>query len=183
VTLPTEMAQRLAEIRRAFDESFAAPPRERGEQHTSLLIVRAAERRFAVRLDALAGIEHAPAIVPIPGGAPSLLGIVGIRGRLFAVYPLEAFLGWPSSQGARRWLLLTASDQGVAFAVDALEGFVQASAADLVPAGDGRMGEHVHEALRDGSTLRPVASVSSLLAAVEQHARTSISSPTTSKGT
>lgn len=166
----TEMEQRLLALRRAFDESFAAPPRASEEQRKSLLVVRTGDGRFAVRLDDLAGIEQSPAIVPLPGGAPGLLGLVGIRGRLFAVYPLGDLVDRPA-QRAPRWLLLTASEQGVAFAVDEIDAFVQALEGDVVPADGGGMGEHVREVLRDGAALRPVISVRSLLAAVEQRAR------------
>lgn len=88
---------RIAEVRRAFDASFAAPEASYDEdEHRNVLAVRAGDGSFAVRLEALAGVEACRKIVHLPGALPGMLGVAGIRGRLLAVYHLGALLGQAS---------------------------------------------------------------------------------------
>lgn len=167
--------QRLEELRRAFDETFATPTASCGEELRGALAIRAGSGRFAVRIEDLAAVEAYRRATPLPGIAPGLLGLAGVRGQLVAAYDLGALLGCrPADAGgpeARlRWLLLCASSPEVGLAIEEIEGYVRFSSADL-HAGDGaERGQHVREALRHGGALLGLIDVPRTLGALARHA-------------
>ncbi|WP_437338726.1 chemotaxis protein CheW [Sorangium sp. So ce394] len=124
------LAERLAALQAAFDASFAEPARTRAEEPARALAVRAGDRRLLVRIEELAAVEPCRRIVPLAGGPPGLLGLVGLRGRLAAAYDLAALVsgrprasvGAAAAGPAPRWLLVCAEHPDIALAFDEIEG-------------------------------------------------------------
>jgi chemotaxis signal transduction protein len=169
MTQDDPILRRLAEIRRAFDASFAKPAATGDEERRSVLSIRAGEGRFAVLISDLAGVEACPRIVKLPASLPGLLGLVGIRGRLFAAYDLAALAGHAGATGPRRWLLLCGGDLGVALLIDEIEALLRVAAAEIMqmaPPPPGASAEHVRGLLRLGGALRGVIDVASILGVV-----------------
>ena len=171
---------RVAELRRAFDASFAEPGQEiRDEDPSSALAIRAGDRQLAVRIEELSGVEACRRLVPLPGGAPGLLGLTGVRGQLVAVYDLAAVLGarTPASGAAEpafRWLLLCATSPELGLAIEHLDGYLRFSSAELHDEA-GSVG-HTGEALLrggvlHGSALRGLLNLPAIVQAVSQRAR------------
>ncbi|WP_437311191.1 chemotaxis protein CheW [Sorangium sp. So ce388] len=170
------LAQRLAELQRAFDASFAAPAEARPEEPARGLAIRAGDRRLVARVDELAAVEPCRRIVPLAGGPPGLLGLAGLRGRLVAVYDLAALVGGRPRAGvagpAPRWLLVCAEHPEIALAIDELEGHARFSCADARSHGGEReAGEHVTEAVDVDGAPRGLLRVPAVAATVLRRAQ------------
>ncbi|UQA60743.1 chemotaxis protein CheW [Polyangium aurulentum] len=163
--------EHLAELRRAFDASFAAPARASEAEGELFLLIRAGGERFAVRLGDIAGVHECRKIVPLPGGMPTLAGLAGIRGRLYAVHVLSALLGIDTPGEPIQWLLIAGAEEPLAFGVEAIEACVEVAADQLRPTqGADAEREHVGELLvREGAT-RWVLTIPSLLSLALQQA-------------
>ena len=130
---PRDIERRLAELRAAFDESFAAPPVQAPRDEAAFLLVLAGDRPYALRLDDLAGLEAHRTIVPMPGDAPGLLGLCAVRGRLVPAFDLAAILGARGRKETARWLVLVRDPEPIALAFDAFQGSRRVSAQDVHP--------------------------------------------------
>ncbi|MGC3959913.1 MAG: chemotaxis protein CheW [Verrucomicrobiota bacterium] len=174
-------ARRLAELRQQFDTSFAAPRRNTAVPQHKLLAIRLGEGDFALRLEETAGIYACPKVVPLPAATSGLLGIVGVRGRLLAVYRLATLLGVDPGSAPLRWLVVTRADDQLALAVDSIEAYLHVGEAELHP----RLGhaapgdEFYRELLSFDSSLRPVISVAALVAAIRKQAHAPLASEET----
>jgi purine-binding chemotaxis protein CheW len=163
------VAAELALLRRAFDESFAAPRRETATASAErFLVVRVAGEALAVRLDGIAGIERMPRVVGLPGAPAEVRGVAGVRGRLLPVYDLAAVLGAPRAADPQ-WLLLAAGDEPLGVAVAGLEGQVEAAAAERLE-GASRPRPHVTGYVRAGGEARGVIDLRLLAADIQRRA-------------
>ncbi|WP_438010991.1 chemotaxis protein CheW [Sorangium sp. So ce321] len=175
------LAERLAELRRAFDASFAAPAEARPEEPARGLAIRAGDRRLVARVDELAAVEPCRRIVPLAGGPPGLLGLAGLRGRLVAVYDLAALVGGRPRAGvagpAPRWLLVCAEHPEIALAIDELEGHARFSCADVRPDDGVDAGEHVREAVDVDGAPRGLLRVPAVAATVLRRAHRGAARP------
>lgn len=164
-----DLAERLADIRHAFDRSFAEPPRPVAARLEDLLAVRVAERPYAIRVTAIAGLFVDRTVTPVPGPLPELLGVAGFRGAIVPVYDLGALLGCPPS-AAPRWLVLAADTPAVALAFDRVDGHLRVPAEALADAGDERPGRpprsYPREVVRTSDGVRPVVGVAELRATI-----------------
>ena len=170
---PTDrIARRLAELREQFDDSFTRPLAKAAAPAHKLLAIQAGEGHFALRLEESAGIHACPKVVPLPASSSALLGIVGVRGRLLAVYRLAALLGVPPGSLLPRWLVVARADEQVAFAVDNIEAYLHVGAADIYPrsAHTAAHDEFSRELLSYNASLRPVLSIAALVAAIRRQA-------------
>lgn len=131
------LAARVAELRTAFDRSFAEPVAGAARRMEHLLTIRVGGRPFAVRLTDVAGVYTGWPVVPVPGPRPELLGIAGHRGDLVPVFDLAALLGVavPAESGRPGCFVLAASTEPVAFAFDRTDGHVRIPADALPPSG------------------------------------------------
>lgn len=121
---------RLAELRRGFDASFALPPQPRDDDLIDLLAVTADTDALAVPLTAMAGLATDRSVTPLPGSPPDLLGVAGLRGHLVPVYDLARVLdpGRASRTSGRttvRWMVLAAGTPTFAVAVDRVDGHLR----------------------------------------------------------
>jgi chemotaxis signal transduction protein len=170
---------RLAEIRRSFDASFAAPALHHDKERQSVLAIQAGEGRFAVRVEDLAGVEACRKIVKLPANLPGLLGVAGIRGRLLAAYDLGALLGQPSrdlSQGSAplRWILVCGNEPEVGLLIEEIEAFVRVAAADFKPIDQSAAGGHLLGVLQHRERSLGVVDIASIAAAVARRAEESV---------
>jgi purine-binding chemotaxis protein CheW len=53
-------------------------------------------QRYAVPLSAVERVARAVEITPLPNSAPSILGVVNVRGRVVPVVDLRRRFGWPT---------------------------------------------------------------------------------------
>lgn len=156
--------EQLAALRRSFDESFASLPAVQGGTRHDMLAIRAGRGRLVVPVAQLAGVEAGRKIVPLPGAAPGLLGVAGVRRRLVAVYGLAELLGDAQGQAERRWFLLVGRNGDTALAIEALESYLQVDEGLLRPAaGEATGHRYVREVLVRGTELWSVLDVPLLL--------------------
>ncbi|XXY49250.1 chemotaxis protein CheW [Sorangium sp. So ce269] len=175
------LAERLAELQRAFDASFAAPAEARPEEPARGLAIRAGDRRLVARVDELAAVEPCRRIVPLAGGPPGLLGLAGLRGRLVAVYDLAALVAGRPRAGvagpAPRWLLVCAEHPEIALAIDELEGHARFSCAEVHPDDGADTGEHVREVVDVDGAPRGLLRVPAVAATVLRRAQRGAAHP------
>jgi chemotaxis signal transduction protein len=156
---------KAADLRAAFDRSFAAPVRPAAEPEERLLAVRVAGEPFALRLDEIAAVACDRRIVPAPIAPRAVaewLGLVGLRGELLPVYSLAALLGFPRDADGRRWIAVCAAAP-VALALGHVEGQVRVARGALVAAA---RGEHVRQAARGDDGERAIVAMSSIVDAI-----------------
>jgi purine-binding chemotaxis protein CheW len=114
----SDLGQRLAELRRVFDETFALPPPQPAQAQLEFALVVAGGERYAIRMSELAGLEVNRKTVPMPAGPRGLLGLSAVQGQLIPVFELAALLGAGGRGGAPRWLALHRSQELVGLAFD-----------------------------------------------------------------
>jgi purine-binding chemotaxis protein CheW len=164
-------------LRRAFDERFAAPVAERPGPGERLLLVGLGGARFALRIDEIAGLHEARAIVRLPGGTAVFVGLAGIRGRVVPVFDLAAILG-AAAPGRRRWIVLAEAGERIGLAVGQIEGHAEIDRAAIHAVssakdagGRGAPSPHVAAIAEVSGALVPVASVPSVVSAIADLAR------------
>jgi purine-binding chemotaxis protein CheW len=156
------------EMRRAFDEAFARPPRARAAPSEGLLAIVVAGDRYVLRLAEIAGLHADRPITTFPSAVPEVSGLVGLRSALVPVYDLAALLGYAKA-AAPRWLVVLAAAP-VALAFDAFEGYVtdvDKAAVVEAAADDDRP---VREIVKAGALARPVLALAPLLDRIRQRA-------------
>jgi chemotaxis signal transduction protein len=168
---PEGLEQRLDDLRRSFDESFAVPSWPEEIDQEDMLGIQVGSGQFAVRVSELAGVHASRKIVGLPGAIVGLLGVVGIRGKLVAAYRLSDLLGSGSAEGRPRWMLVCRGDSHVGLTIEALDGYMRVSSS-LVHAARNEEGlsEHVREILQHKGVTRGVLSISSILATIMRRA-------------
>ena len=162
--------EQVARLRRELDRAFAEPARRAQAGTETLLAIRIAGQGFALRLSALAGLFADRRIIPLPGTAPELLGIAGLRGGLVAVYDLRALLGFPRGESPR-WLALVRSGSLTGLAFEELDGSLQVDPHDVSPATGPAHRGLTPEVVRTGGVLRPVLDVASIVETIMRPAR------------
>ena len=174
----TGVSPRLAALRQAFDDGFAAPVRPEPRDVEHLLAARIAGTAYALRGRETAGLIGDRTVTGLLGPLPELVGITAARGALVPVYSLATLLGHPRESNDR-WLALGRGATPIALAFETFEGFVSVHPAQIVAISELDGGHrHAPEVVHEGATLRFVISLSSLLHAIEQR----IGAPVSRKG-
>lgn len=124
-----DVSARLRELRAGFDASFTRPEATAEGRFAQFLRLRAGTHPCAVRLGDVAWVGRASRITPVPTRVPSFLGVVGLRGRLHAVYSLAALLGHPPAEA--KWLLSLA-EWDVTLACEEFLGYLRAPLETIV---------------------------------------------------
>lgn len=141
-------AARLAALRTAFDDAFAAPPPELRDDGVDVVVVRLGDRRVALRLAGLQGLHRAERLVPLPGAPAALRGLAGIHGRLVAVFDLAGLLGAAAGEAADgAWVALLAGQDGVGLAFDGVVGVRHVAREALLEAEGRAAGPLIGEAI------------------------------------
>jgi len=149
------LSGRAAELRRAFDRSFAVPQNATVEDSVELLAIRAGGAGYAIRLAAVSGLFADRTVTALPSPVPELLGVAAFRGTVVPVYDLGVLLGHARS-GKPRWLVLDTGTPAVGLAFEELDGHLR------VPAGE-IAGDNGLEVVRT----RSVLDLSNIRAAIE----------------
>ena len=116
---------KAAELRQAFDLSFALPPPQASQEVEDLLTIRVAGDPYAIRLRDIAGIVAGRRVVPVPAVTLDLLGLAGIRGDVVSVFGLASILGYGQAPGSPRWMILCGVEEPIALAFSDFEGYVR----------------------------------------------------------
>jgi purine-binding chemotaxis protein CheW len=162
-------SHRVAELRSAFDLSFARTPNIDATPKDDLLIIRLEATAYALRLAHVAGLFAGKKITRVPSGVPGLLGIAGFRGAIMPVYDLAALMDHTPAE-APRWLVI-AANAPVAFAFAGFEGHVRVSREALaIQQTADQPRRYVRELVRTQETIRPLIDLASMLEAVTKQA-------------
>jgi len=156
------LAVRVADLRRAFDESFARKPPELSADERNFLALRQGPERYAIRLEDVAGLFADKTVVPFRSRLPELLGIAGIRGSLVPVFSLGQLLGYPRPTTTPRWLFVSARS-AVAFAFDELDGYLRAPSSAIAEAREEASGEKRGEMLVLSNVNRVIVGLQSFI--------------------
>jgi len=174
---PHALDARAADLRAAFDRSFALPHGAEAAAALDLIAVRVGSEPCAIRLSEVAGLFVDRRTTPVPGGQAALLGIAGFRGALLPVYGLARLLGTSTAaNGARgeaatqpRWLAIAAAAP-VAF--EAFEGHLRIGADTAMSRQQSRgpLQDVAREFIRTGDVVRAVLHLPSIVALLAQSA-------------
>lgn len=154
---------RLDELRREFDDGFAAPARTETEATTDFLGVRVAGQPFALRVPELAFVSVQRRIVALPSSTPELLGLVGIRSRIVPVYSLARILGLAGARENTPWLATCDAGGEVAFAFESFERYLRLAKNRVRPWERSNL---VREQISDGSIEREVIELSQITSGI-----------------
>jgi purine-binding chemotaxis protein CheW len=164
------IAGRAAELRRAFDRSFAEPVRADAAPDIELLAIEVGAQAYAVRLSAITGLFADKKITRVPGGAAALLGVAGFRGALVPVYDLKVLIAEPSSRTPRWLVIAQAAPVGLAF--DAFRAQLRVRQEDIAPhSARSHASGYAREVVRSQGFMGPVLDLPSLLEAVDASGR------------
>ena len=120
-----------AQLREAFDSSFALPPSLASQEVEDLLTIRLAGDPYAIRLLDITEIVTGRKVIPIPAVTPGLLGLAGIRGGIVPVFGLSSILGYGPDPGSPRWMILCCAEEPIALAFSDFEGYLRLPASAL----------------------------------------------------
>ncbi len=163
-------SERLEELRRSFDQSFAEAPPTGTRDLVDLLAVRIAGDRFAFRLEDVAALVVGRRILALPSPSPEFLGVVGFRGLIVPVYSLRRLLGYPWGE-APRWAILTATEDRVGLAFDDYEGYLRIPGTLVAPPDRlDVMPPHIRDVAHPADATRAVVSVASALTSIKRRA-------------
>jgi purine-binding chemotaxis protein CheW len=158
------MNDRAAELRDAFDRSFALVARPPAGAAESLLRIRVGADPYILRLGGLSGLFADKKITRLPSPVSQLLGIAGFRGAVLPIYDLGMLLG-TAKAAAPRWMVVTAAAR-IGLAFDGFDGYLSIQDAVVVPEARTDTCEgHVREILHTEVT-RPIIDLPSILEAI-----------------
>jgi chemotaxis signal transduction protein len=161
-------ADSAAELRNAFDRSFAMPPAAAPDEAANFLGITIGASAYLLELSEITALFADTRIVPLPGAAGGCLGVAMLRGDVVAVYSLRALLGHATGDEQPRWLALAGRGPVAAFAFDKLEGHLRIPRADISLAQDATPHGHIRaSAVIEGSP-RPIIGVHALMDHLEQ---------------
>lgn len=133
------LAEHVAELRRAFDESFARPRAPDTEPEEDWLGLRAAEHALAVRLLEAGGVVARPPITALPDAPRGQLGVGAIGTKIVVLYDLACLLDPGCVASARPWVLLCRAEPTVGLVFDKVDGFARLTrdaTRSMVPMGE-----------------------------------------------
>jgi chemotaxis signal transduction protein len=160
-----QMAQRVAELQREFDRSFAEPPSAGKSTNHDLLAIRLDQQHFALHLSEIAGLFAGKKIAPVPGASDFLLGIAGFRGIIAPVYDLQRLLGCPAIRDPR-WLVMAAS-ASVGFAFAGFDGQLRIPVSAITPQQNGDTRSLTSGVVQHDGVLRPIIELSRAFKAIQ----------------
>jgi purine-binding chemotaxis protein CheW len=150
-----------AELRAAFDRSFAEAPVAAGAPEQSVLAIRVGGEPYALRVSDVASAHVDPELTRVPSPVAELLGIATFRRVLAPVYELRGLLGLPRAANPR-CVVLTRGPAPVGLAFDALEGHASVPRIEVQSRRSGDP-PHVRGVVHVGGAARPVLDLASLV--------------------
>jgi chemotaxis signal transduction protein len=163
-------ASGLAAIRRAFDETFAAPARAAPDDQIDLLAIRVAGQDYAVRLADVVGLQLTRKIVAVPSAMAELLGVSGLRGGLVPVYQLGVLLGHDGQPAeALSWLVLCATPELLGLAFESFAGHLRVSRSDVRVAGpSGGAATQMSQLCRPNQAVRSIIDIPATIETIKR---------------
>lgn len=161
MTVLSPVLEKVAELRRAFDEARAIPFSEGAEERAdNLLAIRISGDAYAIKVSEITGLATGRKVVRVPGPIPELLGLAGIRGTLVPVYSLHALLGYGSDAEQPQWLALCGTEECFALAFNEFQGYLRIPRGQLYPVEQKEAARiHVKEIARGPGGVRAVVSI------------------------
>ena len=164
---PSRAGDRAAEMRAAFDRSFAGRARLDAAPCEDFLAIRVASDSYAIRCSEISGLVAGKSITRVPSRAAALLGLGGFRGAIMPVYSLAALLGHALAP-APRWIVI-ASGLPVALAFEALDGNRRVSRQEIAPhEADQRARKYIRDFMREHDRVRAILHLPSILEAIRE---------------
>ena len=155
------LQNKAAELRHAFDRSFAAAIHADMALFDDFLAIRLRDDPHVLRLDGVARLLPLRAVTRFPSTVPHWLGLTGVAGAVVPVYDLGLLFGYP--MGATPGWMVVCRAAPVALAFDAFEGqFRHSREADT-----GGEGPPRGEVLRTTGQVRPVVPVDEVIATIK----------------
>lgn len=169
MSAPTLALNKLAEMRTAFDRTYAVPPPSQSvDQKEDLLQLRLAGNPYALRTSEISAFARAPKTIAVPSPAPELEGVAGNRGGVVPIYSLSAIFGYGREQHGR-WCALCLRDEPIGFVFGEFEGYVRVVRSQIYA---GRQEDltcqHVKQVIRTGEILRPIVSLPSIVELIKK---------------
>lgn len=130
-----DLARAAGQLRAAFDDAFARDQLQDDEARVDVLAIRVAERSYALRLAEVLAVHEGRTLVPVPTPAPSLLGLVGLRGSVVPIYDLRILLGHAAGP-LPSWFVLVRAASPIGVAFDALDAHLRLPVSSLVGGGE-----------------------------------------------
>jgi chemotaxis signal transduction protein len=162
---PAQPSSSALELRRAFDDGFAAPAADLSREVEPFVLLKVLDHPYGMRVREIRGFAAARKVIALPSPIPGLLGLAGFRGSLVPVYDLASLLGYGALDQPPRWFILCGDPDPLALAFAEFDGYAEHSWADLRPRGTEER-KHVREVLVRGSTARSVIDVPSIIQTV-----------------
>ncbi len=160
-----EASTSVAALREAFDSAFARSSAGQGEARVDLLAIRIAGAPHALQLAAIVGLHFGRRIAPVPSSVSTLLGLVGLRGKLVPVYDLGALLGHPATADPP-WVVLVRAPAGhVGLAFEKFDSFLRLPRTALAE-DSASASRHIHGLVHTGDGIRPLVDVLSVVEAI-----------------
>jgi chemotaxis signal transduction protein len=166
----TPESGRFADMRRAFDQSFATPHVDVSESLERMITIRLGGEPFVMRASHISGIARAKRIVSLPSRSPEVLGLAGIRGTLVPVFDLRGILRLKPCASTPSWLALVVDHVPIALGFDEFDGQVELSPANLYADESSTPRKHVQLLARIGSSVHPVIDIPSILEVIREKA-------------
>ncbi len=164
------MATVAAQLRSAFDRTYALPSRSSEADKTEdLLAIRLAGNAYAIRVREIAGLANNRKTIALPSAIPELLGVTSIRGELAPVYSLAMLLDGHRVTEEPRWLALCRSDEPIGLAFADFEGYLQVELAEVYAASQEHLERAlVHEVTRSAGLVRSIISIPAIVEMVQR---------------
>jgi len=157
---------RLADLRRDFDQVFAAPDAAQAKEQENLIGLRIEKDHYGISVPEIGGVAAAGKLVAMPSRSPGFLGLTGIRGTVIPVYSLAVLLGYPKAEEDVRWLAVCGAKEPLALALGSFEGYLRISRTDVhAPDRDAR--RHVHRFAQAGDVVRAIVSIASVVSTIQ----------------
>jgi chemotaxis signal transduction protein len=163
-------ALKLAELRNAFDQTFAiSAVSQAAEQIEDLLCIGVAGDHYAIKVSEISGLVNNRKAVALPSPVPELLGVAGIRGGLVPVYSLAALLGYSQDTGRPRWFALCGSEEPLALAFSDFEGYLRIPVSQVYAAEQKDVARaHLKHVLCAAGVVRAVVSIPDLVEMIKR---------------
>jgi purine-binding chemotaxis protein CheW len=160
----SKLESKIEEMRRLFDESFAAAPHEQVAGLEPMLAITMGSDHFAVPVREISGLATlTEKVVPVPSRVPELLGLTGVRGIVVPVFSLAELLGLKSQREQAHWLVFCGERQSpIALAFDAMERMFEVSSSEIIARQESR-GRYISATVHHGASLRALISISALV--------------------
>jgi len=129
----------LEEMRRQYREGLEEPEEEAPAETSEYLLFTLGGRRFAMPTSLAREVIRPPHLVRVPGTAPTIAGIINLRGQVTVVTDLCPLLGLERQGdiGDGRLIAVQSDGASAALAVEKVSGIRKLPDEDIEPPGPG----------------------------------------------